>query len=958
MPGTSLDRWSRGAPTVDFVAGSASATCADISKDGRLIVSGHGLRRPYAQAAASAAVEVWSVADKATVERLPLPAYKTVRKIRAFEDGKRAALVAHGFRGETDLLVLDLETKQQVAFMGGGSVRALNVSGDGGTIVTGDEDGKVTVWKWREGHSVRVIDTNTHHPVPGSAAGLPDDELENPEHGQRMAVAARRMGLPSRLAGNELEDSAPPVVQLAVSPDGTRVASVSGRLCHIRVWDAPSGSELCKLEGHFDSINALEFSRDGSLLFSGGRDTSVRVWNAATGAQRRVIEAHTLSVFALAHSPDATLIASTGNENKLCLWDAQSGKKIYSSRYKEHAFANDHSIRFSADGSRVIAVSSLRQILIWNCEERAEGAFVRRAVPAVARWTRGRVNHCSIPSAVRRGADRDEAHSILSIDISPNGQFLVEGQDCGGSINVQDVAETLYHRKISEFHTQSLPLLGAHDGDAVNAVRYFPEGHRVVSGGSDRHVRVWHTVLTTREQLAALKCDGVVWAVDVSQDGETVVAGDETGSVVVWRSLDRWIWSTVATEVFDERSEHVQVLRGHSSRVNAVAISRNGKLAASGSDDMTVRVWSIDRESGLASGRELFCLTGHSGAVRGLVWCPDQVTRGGAGSTLLSAGDDGAIHVWAAASGELLRTLPRGNLRDGSGINALAISKDGTLLAAATDDGTVILYEPSGLHVRELNGHSGRVWAVAFSEDSSRIVACSEDKTSIVWSTGPLPLQRPPPAFLARLAALRGQRASEAEAGGTKQTTPRAAAPGDGEGGAGTSEDDAEVLELRARAERTEEARAEAEARAATAERRAGDLEAALAAVQRQLAAALRLDDAHLDGLSVEQLDHLSDRLPDVMRRTANLRVQAAKRERDAASAELEAERRARAAVHESLMCAVCQERPVNVTLHCGHTWCRQCVESLPVQANARKCPECRQPFATWITTYLRVPAP
>src|ERR1700730_15855580 len=45
---------------------------------------------------------------------------------------------------------------------------------------------------------------------------------------------------------------------------------------------------------------------------------------------------------------------------------------------------------------------------------------------------------------------------------------------------------------------------------------------------------------------------------------------------------------------FDQPAELVRTLTGHSSWVNSVAWSRDGKMIAAGSDDTTVIVWDAD----------------------------------------------------------------------------------------------------------------------------------------------------------------------------------------------------------------------------------------------------------------------------------------------------------------------------------------------------------------------------
>ena len=74
-------------------------------------------------------------------------------------------------------------------------------------------------------------------------------------------------------------------------------------------------------------------------------------------------------------------------------------------------------------------------------------------------------------------------------------------------------------------------------------------------------------------------------AVAVTADGRLAVSGSEDGTVKVWD-----------VESGSERA----TLAGHTGWVNAVAVTADGRLAVSGSGDRTVRIWDLERGACLA----------------------------------------------------------------------------------------------------------------------------------------------------------------------------------------------------------------------------------------------------------------------------------------------------------------------------------------------------------------------
>jgi WD40 repeat protein len=192
-----------------------------------------------------------------------------------------------------------------------------------------------------------------------------------------------------------------------------------------------------------------------------------------------------------------------------------------------------------------------------------------------------------------------------------------------------------------------------------------------------------------------------VLAVAISPDGKVLASASEDQTIKLWDLTTARLQRT---------------LSGHSGHVRSVAFSPDGKLLASAGHDRTVKLWEV------ATGAERRTLTGHTDRLR-VAFSPD-------GQILASAGADGTVTMWDAATGRAIRTF-----RAHQGVAwGIAFSPDGKALASAGDDATVRLWDlATGWELGSLQGHQGVVRSVAFHPDGRALGSCGHDKTIRLW---------------------------------------------------------------------------------------------------------------------------------------------------------------------------------------------------------------------------------
>ncbi|WP_291863532.1 c-type cytochrome [Bradyrhizobium sp.] len=152
----------------------------------------------------------------------------------------------------------------------GGPVRALAISPDGQTVLTGSFDSTAIRWSLARNAAEQVL--RFHADSVNAVVLLKGGRAATAGADGRIAIWTAGKTEPDAV----LEGHTAPIAALAASADGAMLASASWDQT-VRLWPLAGGTPRV-LEGHTQNVNGVAFAPDGRALVSVSYDQSVRIW--------------------------------------------------------------------------------------------------------------------------------------------------------------------------------------------------------------------------------------------------------------------------------------------------------------------------------------------------------------------------------------------------------------------------------------------------------------------------------------------------------------------------------------------------------------------------------------------------------------------------------------------------------------------------------------------------------
>ncbi len=483
---------------------------------------------------------------------------------------------------------------------------------DGGSVITGGEDGRIDRWEASSG-------TALGKPLSGHS-GAVYDLCHSPDGAEIASVGADRTLRLWSLepgAGEEIRMVSETLRAVEFHPDGAELATGSdaGR---IQIWKREGLAKVLLLENQGGSISRLCFSPDGLCLASASSaDRLIRIWERESAALRVTLQGHGMEIGGIAFAPDGGLLASAGGDGMVRLWQAERAAGL-------PVMGKDGmgAIHYADDGELLCVSAAGGEIGVYETEHgRKRGQLSHgSAVVATAMSPDGQRLAVTCEDDPRLYLWDLSSLELVDLDLTHPGEspgclafsaqgLLVSG-DGGGGLALWDLKG-------------SSPLWAGRNGVGSRALKFAPSGETLAVGLADGSIQLWKMNDPVPEPLRQIDevSDSAVEAIDFSSDGQFFAAATSSRgrhAIGVWETSD---WK-------------VRENYPHQRRIRSLAFAPGGLVLAMGDDQRQIHLRDV------ATGVELTTFREHAGAVVGVDFHPRA-------RKFASCSLDGTVRVWS-----------------------------------------------------------------------------------------------------------------------------------------------------------------------------------------------------------------------------------------------------------------------------------------------------------------------
>ncbi|HEY7328103.1 MAG TPA: protein kinase [Gemmataceae bacterium] len=418
------------------------------------------------------------------------------------------------------------------------------------------------------------------------------------------------------------------------------------------------------------------------------------------------------SLWSVAFSPDGKICATGHQDGVLRLWDRVGGQMLQAlAGHKVPVY----SLAFSPDGKYLISGGGIQtdrrrdgELLLWDTV-----TWKIQPIAGKPSATVDSLAYSSDGSTVATASGNNTVQlwempsGMLRNTISfPFGVAILSVAFRPNSTVLSVGRDDGYISLCDAANGRILESRQGHQG-MVWSVAYSQANDVLVSGAYDRCVRLWGQ--NANLSLGDYRHDNKVYSVALSPDGRTAASISQDGIVKLW-------------DVKSQRERFLLAMPPGFGR--CLAFSPDGKDLAVGSSDGRLWICDVSRSTEPTSwlGHRVGPLPREAWAV---AFSPD-------GKTLASAGDDNHIHLWEPATGRRLKSLPRQE----SLVTCIAFSPNGKLLASGSfeKEANVKLWSvATGEEVSTLSGHTKIVDVLAFAPNGESLATAGRDGVVRLW---------------------------------------------------------------------------------------------------------------------------------------------------------------------------------------------------------------------------------